>query len=223
MPEVPENRNQRSRQGTQVQGATRNIDGRICFNRQLRFEDRMKLTACMLVLSLSALCGHAMAGSYEDVIAGWKSHDDVSRWLSNNFTFEKSRQEQIAKRLKQQGPTGLLVRNPATLYEENHRGYCADSANFAITSLNRIDPAYNARWVFIRNDAGPPNHWVAAFDFEDKLYIMDYGPGKKWKAMQGVHGPYGSLDEYRAYLASLDLPDLKVGRVVFREMPGQED
>lgn len=183
----------------------------------------MKLTACMRVLSLLALCGQALAGSYEDAISRWKSHNDIASWLSNNFTFEKSRQKQIAKRLKQQGPSGLLVRKPATLYEDNHRGYCADSANFAITSLNRIDPAYNARWVFIWNDAGSPNHWVAAFDYEGKLYIMDYGAGNKWKAMQGVHGPYSSLDEYKAYLASLDLPNFEVGKVVFRNMPGQED
>jgi len=183
----------------------------------------MKLTTCTIVASLLVYCINAMAGSYEDAIAGWKSYEDVASWLSNNFTFEESRQKQIAKRLKQQGPSGLLVRDPAALYEGNHSGYCADSAGFAITSLNKINPAYNARWVFIRNDAGRPNHWVAAFDYLGKLYIMDYGAGSKWKAMQGVHGPYGSLDEYKDYLASLDLPNFEVGDVVFRDMPGQED
>lgn len=183
----------------------------------------MKMTTCTILVSLFVYCSHAMGESYEAAISGWKSHEDVARWLSNNFTFEKSRQKQIAQRLEQLGPPGLLVRNPAELYEGNHRGYCADSTNFAITSLNRIDPAYNARWVFIRNDAGRPNHWVASFDYQGKLYIMDYGTGKKWKAMQGVHGPYSSLDEYRAYLASLDLPVFEVGEVVFRDMPGHED
>jgi hypothetical protein len=166
---------------------------------------------------------HAMAGPYEDAVAGWKSYEEVESWLSRNFTFDKSRQKQIARRLKQQGPSGLLVRNPAVLYESNHRGYCADSANFTIDSLNKIDPAYNARWVFIWNEAGRPNHWVAGFDYKGKLYIMDYGTGKKWKAMQGVHGPYDSLDDYRAYLTSLNLPNFEVGEVVFRDMPGQED
>jgi hypothetical protein len=52
---------------------------------------------------------------------------------------------------------------------------------------------------------------------------MDYGTGRKWKEMQGVHGPYNSLDEYRDYLASLSLPNFKVGKVIFRDMPGQED
>jgi hypothetical protein len=52
---------------------------------------------------------------------------------------------------------------------------------------------------------------------------MDYGTGEKWEDMQGVHGPYNSLDEYRNFLASLDLPNFEVGDVQFRDMPGQED
>jgi hypothetical protein len=177
----------------------------------------------VFVLLITLVSSTVSADTYEDAVSKWKSHEDVAKWLNNNFSFEKSRQQQIAKRLKKQGPSGLLIRNPATLYEENHSGYCADSANFALTSLNKIDPSYNARWVFIWNDYGRPNHWVTAFDYEGKLYIMDYGTGKKWEKMQGVHGPYESLDEYRDYLASLSIPNFKVGEVIFRDMPGQED
>ncbi len=177
------------------------------------------LTTSLLLLFSCTLS----AGSYEDAVSKWESYKDVANWLNSNFSFEKSRQKQISKRLKKQGPSGLLVRNPAALYENSNRGYCADSANFAIKSLNKINPAYNARWVFIWNEKGRPNHWVAAFDHDGKLYIMDYGTGKKWEEMQGVHGPYSSLDEYRGYLASLSLPRFEVGEVLFREMPGKED
>ena len=183
----------------------------------------MKTKMLPLAMVLLMFCSTATAGSYEDTVTKWKSYKDVANWLNSNFSFEKGRQKQITKRLRTQGPSGLLVRNPATLYEDNHRGYCADSANFAIKSLNAIDPSYNARWVFIWNEKGRPNHWVAAFDFEEKLYIMDYGTGRKWEEMQGVHGPYDSLDKYRDYLASLSLPNFKVGKVIFRDMPGQED
>ena len=176
----------------------------------------------LLIIGLFSFVNTAFAGSYEAVVAEWKSYEDVANWLNSNFSFDKRRQKQIAERLKKQGPSGLLVRNPAALYEENHRGYCADAANFAIKTLNKIDPSYNARWVFIWNKKGRPNHWVASFDYNKKLYIMDYA-GKKWEAMQGVHGPYDSLDEYRDYLATLNLPDFEVGEVVFRDMPGQED
>ena len=183
----------------------------------------MKSILFSIVVVLITYSSFATADSYEDAVASWKSHEDVAKWLKNNFSFEKSRQKKIAKRLRQQGSSGLLVRNPAKLYEDNNRGYCADSANFSIQSLNKINPSYNARWVFIWNDAGRPNHWVAAFDYDGKLYIMDYGTGEKWEEMQGVHGPYNSLDEYRNYLASLDLPNFEVGNVEFRDMPGQED
>jgi hypothetical protein len=67
------------------------------------------------------------------------------------------------------------------------------------------------------------NHWVAAFDYDGSLYIMDYGTGKKWQEMQGLHGPYDSLSEYENYLDSLDLPNFGVALVKFRNMPGEED
>jgi len=186
-------------------------------------ELKMKAVALYIGLVLLSYNNVSTADSYEAALASWTSHKDVAKWLSNNFSFEKSRQKQISKRLRQQGPDGLLIRKPVNLYENNHNGYCADSANFSIQSLNKINPAYNARWVFIWNKAGRPNHWVAAFDHENKLYIRDYGTGDKWKEMQGIHGPYNSLGEYRSYLASLEIPNFKVGEVRFRDMPGQED
>jgi hypothetical protein len=176
-----------------------------------------------MIFCFLAFINVANADSYEEAISEWKSYRDVANWLNANFSFNKSRQKEISKRLKKQGPSGLLVRSPVALYEESHYGYCADSANFAIKSLNKIDASYNARWVFIWNEKGRPNHWVAAFDIDGKLHIMDYGTGKKWEEMQGVHGPYDSLDEYREFLSSLSLPGFEAGKVVFRDMPGQED
>jgi hypothetical protein len=186
-------------------------------------EIKMKNRLTVLILCFFALINVANAGSYEEAIAEWKSYQDVANWLDTNFSFDKDRQKQISILLKKEGPSGVLVRNPATLYEGNKSGYCADSANFAMKSLNKIDPAYNARWVYIKNDKGSPNHWVTAFDLDKKLYIMDFGTGEKWQEMQGIHGPYDSLDEYRDYLASLRLSGFKAGEVQFMDMPGQED
>jgi len=178
-----------------------------------------------IVAGISLLCvpfaGFA-SDSFDEAVASWKSYEDVGTWLNSNFYFDKSRQSTIQKRLKAQGPPGLLVRAPEKLFK-SREGYCADAANFAIKALNKIDPSYNARWVFISNAAGRPNHWVAAFDYNDKLYIMDYGAGKKWSAMTGIHGPFDSLEGYRDFLASLSLPSFAVGDVQFREIPGQED
>ena len=160
------------------------------------------ISKALLACCLSVFYLNAMAGGYQSALSEWKSHEDVARWLENNFEFDKKRQKVIGKRLKADGPDGLLYRNPASLYE-NSSGFCGDSVNFAIDALNSIDPAYNARPVFIWNDKGRPNHWVTAFDYQDKLYIMDYGTGRKWQAMQGTHGPYDSLNEYRNFLTSI--------------------
>lgn len=159
---------------------------------------------------------------YKETVSTWKSHEDVASWLDNNFSFSKWRQQEVQQRLKRRGAGGLLARNPETLFHSSS-GYCVDAANFAIYHLNMIDPAYNARWVFISNDMGRPHHWVAAFDYNEKLYIMDYGAGPKWNAMKGVHGPYNDLLEYRDYLRTLSLPGMKVGSVYYRDMPGDID
>lgn len=182
-------------------------------------------TLLAIFLSISCLLSYhttVTASEYDDAVSGWKSYQDVADWLENNFSFSKQRQRKIIKRLRADGPEGLLVRNPSSLFEDRS-GFCGDSSNFAIKALNRINPSYNARWVFIWNDAGRPNHWVTAFDHDGKLYIMDYGTGNKWREMQGVHGPYNSLDDYRNFLASLNIENFEVGKVLFRDMPGKED
>jgi hypothetical protein len=159
---------------------------------------------------------------YDQATSEWKSHEDVARWLSMNFTYDRDRSRKISRRLKKQGPSGLLIKKPEKLYKLK-RGYCADAAHFAITNLNRINPNYNARWVFIYNSSGRPHHWVAAFDYQNKLYIMDYGTGHKFRAMRGTHGPYSSLEDYSSYLSSLNIVGFSVGSVYYRPMPGTED
>lgn len=179
-------------------------------------------TYSLTILLLLFIAGECTASSYKDTTSKWNSYKDVGTWLESNFVFDKNRSRMIAKRLRKQGPSGLLVRNPEKLFTDSH-GYCADAVYFSITILNSIDPTYNARWVFIRNSKGPPHHWVAAFDYKGKLYIMDYGTGAKWQDMQGTHGPFNLLDEYRDFLESLSLPNFKVDTVSFRDMPGAED
>ena len=173
-----------------------------------------------LLLGLS-LISPVNSSEYAETVSGWHSYEDVAGWLKSNFLFSRSRQKVIQKRLRNQGPAGLLVRSPENLYRQKE-GYCGDSANFAQDALNRIDPAYNARPVFIKNRR-PTNHWVTAFEHDGKLYILDYGVGREWSAMAGIHGPYDSLDNYRDFLATLKLRKFEVDRVFFRNMPGEED
>ncbi|HEY9079453.1 transglutaminase-like domain-containing protein [Magnetovibrio sp.] len=175
-----------------------------------------------LVLTVAWCVGFAVAGDYENTVSGWTDHKDVAAWLENNFVFDKKRQGIIQKRLKSQGPSGLLIRDPETLFNDS-KGYCGDSANFALDALSRVDPEYNPRWIFIENSKPGANHWVTGYTVEGKLYVMDFGTGKKWQAIQGVHGPYGSLDEYVAYLKSVNMKGFGVADVRWRDMPGTVD
>ena len=183
----------------------------------------MKYTlTLLLIFKLFFHTPAVQANDFDYTVDNWESYQDVGEWLDKNFIFDKQRQETIRRRLQKQGPVGLLIRDPQkTLL--NSSGYCADAAHFAREELNSIDPEYNAQWVFIKNEVGGPNHWVTGFYVDDKLYIMDYGTGPKWYAMKGTHGPYTSLEEYKDFLDSLNLPALDISKVYWRDMPGQTD
>jgi len=180
------------------------------------------LRLAILTLVFVAWMFPAQAGNFDDTVAAWTSAEDVGVWLKDNFKFDQKRQKIIQKRLKQSGPSGLLVRAPAATFD-TPKGYCADAAYFALVSLNTINPEYNARWIFVKNAKGKPNHWVTGFTVDEKLYVMDYGAGSHWKKMIGLHGPYETLEGYADFLASLNIKRFSVGEVKWREMPGSYD
>jgi hypothetical protein len=172
--------------------------------------------ACLL--SVSAVAETA----YDATVSKWTSQQDVAGWLKTNFVFDQNRQAEVQRQLKDTGPEHVLTRKPATLFE-SHNGYCRDSAGFAKDALNKIDPAHNARYIFIKNKFGAPNHWVTGYTVDGKLYVMDFGAGQHWAALEGVHGPYDSLDDYKNFLASLNIKRFGPELVVWRDIQGQED
>ncbi|MFC1673608.1 transglutaminase-like domain-containing protein [Pseudomonadota bacterium] len=188
----------------------------------ISFAMRLPVIALALIVAWSLPLSSAYAGDYQEAVSSWSSDKDVGEWLRKNFEFDRGRMGTIQKRLKSQGPSGLLIRSPEALYS-NSEGYCADAANFALNALNKIDPEHNARWVFIKNGAGKINHWVTGYTVKGKLFIMDYGAGSHWKAMIGIHGPYNSLDDYANFLTSLGIKGFSPERVFWREIPGQVD
>jgi hypothetical protein len=77
--------------------------------------------------------------------------------------------------------------------------------------------------LFIKNKYGPPNHWVTGFNMNDKVYVIGYGAGPQWWAMEGVHGPYDSLEDYKIFLASLDIRGSAPEMVKWRDIAGKEN
>lgn len=174
-------------------------------------------------LSAQETAASVTPSAYEAAIGKWTTYQDVANWLKSNFTFDHSRLSTILFRTRQSGPAGLLARGAAATYNVKS-GYCTDAAAFAIQSLNRINPDYQARYVFIKNRYGQPHHWVAGFMVNGKIMVMDYGASPEWGGMNGVHGPYDSLDQYAEFLTSLRIPKFSPEAVEWKNaFPGQQD
>lgn len=165
------------------------------------------------VFCLNAEEAKGEKSEYIETVNQWTSYEDVANWLKENYSFSRGRQKIISRNigrlLRQLGPEGAwstsgMIQSPDETFRLR-KGHCKDAALFAIDALNRINPEYNARFVFIRNRKGQPHHWVTGFKMNGKLYIMDYGAGPKWSSMNGLHGPYSTLDEYEGFLSSLDI------------------
>lgn len=181
----------------------------------------------LLALCMGALTAHAgdvpQTETYEGAVAKWATYQDVARWLQDHFKFDNERLNDILQRTRQNGPSGLLARSARGTFQLQS-GYCTDAAAFAIQSLNRVNPDYKARYIFIKNRFGQPHHWVAGFIDNGKIMVMDYGAASEWRGMAGVHGPYESLDEYAEFVNSLRLPKFSAESAQWRtEFPGQQD
>ncbi len=144
---------------------------------------------------------------YNMAVTKWTSYKDVYNWLENNFSYDYGRK----------GRSGKEPLSPAEFFKLK-KGACYDSANFVIDALNKINPKYKARPVFVKNKLGPPHHWVTAFTLDGKMFIMDYGTSAAWEVMRGIHGPYKSLSEYQDFLFSLKVRNFMVEDVVYRDI-----
>jgi hypothetical protein len=165
-----------------------------------------KLYFIIWVLILTS-CSTMKSAVYEEKLAQWTSYQDVASWMKANFYYDMDRNRMILG-------TKPQPRTPDQTFKLKS-GVCYDAAVFARDTLNRIDPKYDAKIVFIKNSFGPPNHWATTFTMDGKLYIMDYGASSSWGKMNGIHGPYDSLHGYEEFLSSLTIPRFEVGQVKY--------
>lgn len=132
----------------------------------------------------------AAVKTYDETVSQWTSYEDVAKWMSIHFTYDMGRLSYTRGR----GPEDVPPRTP----EETFRlqsGVCYDAAWFAKKTLNRINPSYEAKVVWIRSL--PISHFVCAFKKDGRLFIMDYG--SPTRNTSGVLGPYDSLEEYARF------------------------
>ena len=148
----------------------------------------LKTKSLSILFLFLAACGIIFVKTYDETVSGWKSYKDLERWMEKDFSFDTER----FKRFE-----GTLP--PPRTSEETFRlksGIYIDAAIFAKESLNRINPSYQARIVVILIGRGA-NHYVCSFEKDGKIFIMDYGT--PYRTMDGVHGPFSSLEEYKVF------------------------
>ena len=168
------------------------------------------LAVLTMIIALTACQTTPTYNNYDKALANWTSYEDVAKWLNSKFNYSIERQRQA----KGAG----VARSPESLYEIG-KGYSTDAAYFAKESLNKINPEYKARLIYIDNRERGNNHWATGFYVNGELYVMDYGAGPNWKEMHGVHGPYKSLPEYYHFLEMLHVPNFRVKSLYWRDLP----
>ena len=171
------------------------------------------------------LTGCEKAQPYPVTVKTWKSHNDVANWMKSNWSMDKFSQQRLisnTKKLQREGAdlSSLTANDISLTPEESYNkriGHCADAAILIKDALNKINPDYKPKIIFIKNVYGPPHHWVTGFYINNELYVMDYGAGTHWSDMMGIHGPYNSLDEYGDFLRNVNAKNFKFDFVKWRD------
>lgn len=127
--------------------------------------------------------------TYDETVSEWKSDEDLVRWMENDFSFDKGRYEKFKGTLP-------VPRTPEETFQLKS-GIYIDAAMFSKETLNRIDPSYQAQIVILIMRRYGFNHYACSFRKDGKLFMMDYGT--PYKEVTGLHGPYGSLEEYKKF------------------------
>ncbi len=135
-----------------------------------------------------AACGIIFVRSYDETVSRWKSYKDLERWMEKEFSFDTERFERFKGTLPPPRPPEETFKLKSGIY--------IDAAIFAKETLNRIDPSYRAQIVVLFIGRGA-NHYVCSLKKDGRIFIMDYGT--PFRTMVGVHGPFNSLEEYRAF------------------------
>jgi hypothetical protein len=124
--------------------------------------------------------------TYDEAVSEWKSYQDVVEWMKNNYSVD-------IERFGRRSPS---PRTPKETFQLKS-GIDIDAAMFLKETLNRISPSYQPEIVVVIIRPNTFNRYVCSFRKDNRLFIMDYGT--PYKEVTGVHGPYDSIEEYKAF------------------------
>lgn len=143
--------------------------------------------------------------SYLETISGWKSYQDLVKWMEKDFSFDAERYKEYEGSLP-----------PPRTSEETFQlksGIYIDVAFFLKETLNRMDPLYSAQIVVLIIRPYGFNHYVCSFKTGGKLFVMDYGT--PYRELTGIHGPYRTLEEYKKFYEMAHPLKRKIEAIVY--------
>ena len=132
--------------------------------------------------------------SYSEAVSRWRSYQDLVEWLNKDFSLDRERLKKFEGRLPP-------PRSPEETFSLKS-GIYIDVATFAKETLNRMDPAYQARIVVLLIRPNRANHYVCSFLKDGMLFIIDYGT--PYQPLTGIHGPFLSLEEFKRFFEKND-------------------
>lgn len=133
--------------------------------------------------------------SYDEALVRWRSPQDLSRWLGPRFEYDQRRAlalSETARAAAQRTP----VHAPEAFFAEP-AGVCVDLTHFAVSTLRRIAPQAEARYLMIEFEpiaiAGHTlrRHWIAGYRQDGAHYFFadSKRPGH-------IAGPYATVEQF---------------------------
>jgi len=145
---------------------------------------------------------YKMIDSYAQALGLWKTAEDINKWVTGSFTYDRARAIELASNQKNR-KKGVSVYMPSEFFVTKS-GVCVDLARFGVETLKIIDPNSDPNYLMIEFDPirinGNPFrlHWLVSFKKNGMKYFFcdSKRPGY-------IGGPYIStqvfISEYEHY------------------------
>jgi len=140
--------------------------------------------------------------SYNQALAIWKTAEDINRWVTGNFIYDKARAIKLSSNQRTKNK-GISIYKSSEVFETK-AGVCVDLARFGVETLRIIDPDSDPKYLMIEFDPIQINsntfrlHWLVSFKKDGMKYFFcdSKRPGY-------IAGPYNGtqvfISEYEQY------------------------
>jgi hypothetical protein len=140
--------------------------------------------------------------SYNQALGVWKSAGDITKWVTDNFIYDKARAIKLSSYQRAKN-TRISIYTPSDFFKTK-AGVCVDLARFGVETLRIVDPNSDPKYLMIEfepiqlNGATFRLHWLVSFKKDGMKYFFcdSKRPGF-------IAGPYSStrvfISEYEQY------------------------